>query len=241
MEDIIYSLHWIYFLIMAIGALYFYVLSRNPQGVPIYEYLIAIFIPCWSGLAYLSIALGQGFLEVNDRMVYYARYLDWVVTTPLLLLALALTAMFYQKDKDKTLIGALIGADVIMILTGLIADFSSGYQKYLWYALGVIALLIILYIIWYPLRKIAHSSGKDLGKHYKRTALYLTLFWIAYPTVWLLGPSGLGFTQNSTDVLAFIVLPIFSKIGFSILDLWGLRKIGIQKVNNAKFSGQTIH
>ncbi|MBM7660334.1 bacteriorhodopsin [Bacillus mesophilus] len=237
MGDQIESLHWFYVIVMAAGALYFYLLSRNPQGVYRYEYVIAIFIPCWSGAAYLSIALGQGFLEVQDRFVYFARYLDWVVTTPLLLLALALTAMFLKEQKDKALIGSLIGADVFMILTGLIADFSTGFQKYIWYTLGVFALLIILYIIWYPLRKIADSSGLELSKHYKRTAAYLTLFWIAYPTVWLLGPSGLGLTQNITDVTAFIILPIFSKVGFSILDLWGLRKIGLRKVSNMNVSG----
>ncbi|TYS72561.1 lactococcin [Rossellomorea aquimaris] len=227
--SMIYTLHWVYFIIMAVGAVYFYVLSRNPQGVPRYEYVIAIFIPCWSGAAYLSIALGQGFLESNERVIYFARYLDWVVTTPLLLLALALTAMFYKKEKDKALIGSLIGADMFMILTGLIADFSTGAQKYIWYSLGVLALLIILYIIWYPLRNIAKSSDKQLGKHYTHTALYLTAFWFTYPTVWLLGPSGLGLTQDGVEVLAFIILPIFSKVGFSILDLGGLRKLGLQK------------
>ncbi|MCT2536507.1 bacteriorhodopsin [Aquibacillus koreensis] len=231
-----YTLHWIYFIIMAIGALYFYLLSRNPSGVPRYEYVIAIFIPCWSGTAYMSIALGQGFLEMNERTIYFARYLDWVVTTPLLLLALSLTAMFYKKQKDKAIIGSLIGADVFMILTGLIADFSEGAQKYIWYSLGVIALVIILYIIWYPLRQIATTSSEELGKHYTRTALYLTLFWIAYPTVWLLGPSGLGLTQSIVDLLAFIILPIFSKVGFSILDLAGLRRLGLTKVNDSNLT-----
>ncbi len=237
MDNLIYSLHWFYFIVMAVGALYFYSLSRNPRGVPRYEYLIAIFIPCWSGLAYLSIALGQGFLDTDSGIVYFARYLDWVVTTPLLLLALALTAMFYKKKKDKAIIGALIGADVIMILTGLIADFSSGLQTYIWYTLGVIALVVILYIIWYPLRKMAQSSSAELGRHYNRTALYLTAFWVAYPTVWILGPSGLGLTQSITEVLSFIILPIFSKVGFSILDLGGLRKIGLETGNGYDVSG----
>ncbi|APH06884.1 hypothetical protein A9C19_20630 [Bacillus weihaiensis] len=70
----------------------------------------------------------------------------------MLLIALAFTAMFFEK-KNKTLIISLVFADVFMILTGLIADFSSENIKYIWYLLGVVALFIILYIIWYPLRK----------------------------------------------------------------------------------------
>ncbi|MDQ3397288.1 MAG: bacteriorhodopsin [Deinococcota bacterium] len=40
----------------------------------------------------MAIALGYGKVEVATTTVYYARYLDRVVTTPLLLLALALRA-----------------------------------------------------------------------------------------------------------------------------------------------------
>ncbi|WP_246938816.1 bacteriorhodopsin [Bacillus pinisoli] len=228
----VYTLHWFYVVVMALGALYFYLLSKKPRGVPKYEYVIAIFIPCWSGAAYLSIALGQGFLEAGERVIFFARYIDWVVTTPLLLLALALTAMFEKEKKDKALIASLMGADVVMILTGLIADFSSGIQTYIWYFIGVGSLLIIFYITWYPLRKIAKSSSAELYKHYNRSAAYLTFFWIGYPTVWILGPSGLAILQDSIAILSFIILPIFSKVGFSILDLWGLRKTGLRKINS---------
>ncbi len=100
----------------------------------------------------------------------------------------------------------------------------------------MIALLIILYIIWFPLKKIATPLSEELGRHYSRTALYLTLFWIAYPTVWLIGPSGLGITQSIVDLLTFIILPVFSKVGFSILDLSGLRKLGLSKVKDSNLT-----
>ncbi|ERJ10913.1 bacteriorhodopsin [Haloplasma contractile] len=227
MESLILLFHWIYSFFIFAGALYFYIQSRNPKGVPMYEYFIAIAIPVWSGIAYLSIAFGQGFLELQDQTVYFARYLDWIVTTPLLLIALALTAMF-RSSKNLTLILTLVIADVIMILTGLIADFSDGINTYLWYFIGMVCLFVILYVIWYPLRRIAQQKSEALSKHYRNTALYLTLFWFCYPTVWLLGPSGLGITNEVFDVASFIILPIFSKVGFSILDLYGLRKIGVR-------------
>ncbi|MGP4070065.1 bacteriorhodopsin [Halobacillus sp. B29] len=219
------TLHFLYAFIMLAGAIYFFYLSREPKGVPLYEYFLAITIPLWSGAAYLSIAFGQGVLKQSERTIYFARYLDWVVTTPLLLLALAFTAMIYVEKKNKTMLLTLVALDIFMILTGLIADFSTGYVKYIWYSLGVLALLFILYIVWYPLRWIADSFGSRLSIHYKRSAAYLTFFWVLYPTVWLLGPSGAGLTQQAVDVLGFIILPIFSKVGFSILDLHGLRNL----------------
>ena len=218
-------LHVFYFFVMITAAIYFFIISRKPEGVPLYEYVIAIVITGWSGVAYLSIALGQGLLERPDKTIYFARYLDWVVSTPLLLLSLALTAMFYEKKINKTLIGALVAADVFMILTGLIADFSPDSLKYIWYLLGLVALVIILFIVWVPLKKLADSANNQLSDHYKRVAMYLTAFWVLYPTAWVLGASGIGITQGTIDTLAFIVLPIFSKVGFGLLDLHGLRRI----------------
>jgi len=224
MNSIDTSLHIFYFIVMISSAIYFYFLSRKPKGVPLYEYVIAIVITGWSGVAYLSIALGQGLLERPEKTIYFARYLDWVVSTPLLLLSLALTAMFYHRKINRTLIASLIIADVFMILTGLIADFSPDSLKYIWYSLGLIALAIILRIIWDPLKRMANESDQ-LAKHYKRMAIYLTSFWVLYPLAWFFGASGVGLTKGIIDTLAFIVLPIFSKVGFGILDLHGLRKI----------------
>ena len=224
MNSIETSLHIFYFIVMISSAIYFYLLSRKPKGVPLYEYVIAIVITGWSGVAYLSIALGQGLLERPEKTIYFARYLDWVVSTPLLLLSLALTAMVYQSKINRTLIASLIVADVFMILTGLIADFSPDSLKYIWYSLGLVALAIILRIIWGPLKRMANESDQ-LAQHYKRMAIYLTSFWVLYPLAWFFGASGVGITKGIIDTLAFIVLPIFSKVGFGILDLHGLRKI----------------
>jgi bacteriorhodopsin len=109
--------HWFYIVGMAIGALYFIALSRNPHGVPKYEYLIATFIPIWSGLAYLSMVLPQDDLEqgkiaIAGQITHYARYVDWIISTPLLLLALSLTAMHYLAKKDWILIASLMGTQV---------------------------------------------------------------------------------------------------------------------------------
>jgi bacteriorhodopsin len=213
-----------YVLVMAAGALLFVAWSRDPRGVPQYEYLIATFIPVWSGAAYLAMAFDQGKLAVDGQITYYARYLDWVVTTPLLLLALALTAMFGIK-KDKTLIAALIGADVFMILTGLIADLSPTPIRFVWYGLGVAAFLVILYLIWVPLKAQADSQGPELGRIFRRAAGLLTVLWVAYPLVWLLGPSGLGLLSQTLDTLLFTLVPIVSKVGWSIVDLSSLRAL----------------
>lgn len=229
------TLHWIYVGVMALGALLFFVWSQNPRGVPRYEYLIALFIPIWSATAYMAMAMGQGKIEVDGQITYVARYLDWVITTPLLLLALALTAM-HKQPRNYTTIAGIMAADAFMIVCGLLADLSEGTPRYIWYGLGVLAFLVVLYLVWVTLRQeAANNPDPRIAGIYNRLAAYLTVFWIGYPLVWLIGPSGLGIVSQSVDTVLFIVLPIFSKVGFSIFDLWQLRGLSDQ----TEYSPQT--
>lgn len=213
----------IYIACMALGALLFIAWSRQPRGVPASEYLIATAIPVWSGLAYLAFLLGQGTVEVAGQTTYYARYIDWAVTTPLLLTALALTAMFRQAKKNYTLIGALIFSDLVMIGSGLVADLSTGSARTVWFLCGVVAFLIVLGLIWGPVRALAAAGGADLKGVYDRSAGFLTVLWVAYPTIWALGPSGLGVLSQPVETALFVIVPVLSKVGFSIVDLSGLR------------------
>lgn len=217
---------WVYVAAMASGAILFFAWSRQPRGVPHYEYTIAMIIPIWSGLAYMAMALGQGIIEVGEREVYLPRYIDWVVTTPLLLWLLASTAMFYRK-LDKTLIGGLMFIDVVMIVSGLLADLTADEDiTWLWYTIGCVCLALIFWIAWGPLRRIARDQSADLGRTYTRVAAFLSVLWVGYPLVWALGPSGAGVIDRYTDVLLFVLLPILSKVGFSIVDLLHLRRLG---------------
>lgn len=216
---------WLYVACMAAGALLFATWSRDPRQVPQYEYVIAIFIPVWSGLAYTAMAFGQGIVEVDGRNVHVARYLDWLVSTPLLLVALASTGMFF-RPLDKATIATLIGLDVIMILSGLFADLTvrPGVQWF-WYINGCVCLALILYLLWGRVRREAYAHNAEIGGAYSRVATYFTALWLGYPLIWALGPSGVGLFGRETDVALFVILPIFSKVGFSIYDLYELRKL----------------
>lgn len=215
---------WTYVALMAIGAFIFARWAYDRKGVPRSEYLVAFIIPVWSGTAYMAMALGQGHVVKGEHLLYFARYLDWVVTTPLLLLALATTAMSFVK-KDKVIIAGLMLADVFMILCGLIADFSPRPIQYIWYSLGTAAFLAILYIIWWHLKPIAQAQTPELYRLFRVDAIYLTVLWVCYPTAWIIGPSGFGLVSQTTDTFLFALLPVFSKVGFSLIDLSGLRRL----------------
>ena len=193
--------------------------------MPQYEYAVAILIPVWSGLAYTAMALGQGIVLVDGREVYVARYLDWVVTTPMLLFLLCSTGMFF-RPLDKTTIATVIGLDVIMILSGLFADLTVREDvTWFWYITGCICLVLILSILWGRVRREAYAHNDEIGASYTRVLTYFTALWFGYPLIWALGRSGIGLLDGTTEVALFVILPIFSKVGFSIYDLYELRKL----------------
>lgn len=225
--------HWIYVIAMAIGTLYFISLGNNPRSVPKYEYLIATFIPIWSGLAYMAMALDQGKVEVAGQITHYARYIDWIVTTPLLLLSLSSTAMYFIA-KDWVFVASLMGTQVIVIGSGLIADLSTTNEtRFVWYTCGVVAFLVVLWGIWVPLRAKTRGQGVELSRLYDKLLIYFTVLWISYPIAWLIGPSGLRWVNQTIETFLFCLLPFFSKVGFSYLDLNGLRRLNRTKVSTA--------
>jgi bacteriorhodopsin len=245
-----YLWHWLYVAGMAIGAAYFAWIGRNTRGLPRLEYFVATFIPIWSGLAYLSMVLPGRVVEFgrivpfDDYVVYLGRYLDWIVTTPLLLLALGWTAMHYLKHKDWTLIVSAMLTQVIVIISGLLADLASVPEvRFFWYITGTIAFLVVLWLIWTPYRAITRKHGTpELQRFYDRLTTFFTATWICYPIIWILGPSGLGVFGSTVDTFLFCLVPFFSKVVFSYLDLNGLRSLGERgpRTNAEQFVSDTF-
>jgi bacteriorhodopsin len=243
--------HWLYIAGMAIGAIYFASLGRNPRGLPKLEYFVATFIPIWSGLAYLSMVLPhgdleQGKIEVAGQLTHFARYADWVVTTPLLLLSLSWTAMHYHSKKDWTLIFSLMATQVIVVVSGLIADLSVvPWVRYLWYINGVAAFLVVMWGIWGPLRAKTREQKeeRELSKFYDRLTTFFTATWVLYPIVWILGPSGFRAIDQTWETFLFCLVPFFSKVVFSYLDLNGLRSLGTRSAETGHegFVSGTFH
>ncbi|MCY6494010.1 bacteriorhodopsin [Leptolyngbya sp. GGD] len=233
--------HWLYIVGMSIGAIYFALLGRNPRGLPKLEYFVATFIPIWSGLMYLLMVLptsGDGLelgkIAIAGQTTHFARYADWIVTTPLLLLSLSWTAMHRHQSKDWTLTFSLMATQVIVIVSGLIADLSDvPWVRYLWYSIGCVAFLIVLWGIWGPLREKTRGDA-ELSSFYKGLTTFFTITWICYPLIWISGPSGLRLFDQNVDTFLFCLVPFFSKVVFSFLDLNGLRSLGHREEQSAE-------
>jgi bacteriorhodopsin len=173
-------------------------------------------------------ALGGGLLD-DGHPVHWARYADWAVSAPLLLIALGLTATHALPHRHPALMAALVGTNVVVILSGFFADLAAPWLRYPLFALGTLALLAVLALIHGPLRAVARRQPDGLYHTYREAALVLSLLWVGYPVIWLLGPSGIGRLGATTDTALFVLLSIASKVGWSMLDLGRLRALGARQ------------
>lgn len=108
-----------------------------------------------SFLSYLAMATGQGVAykhsivhrsheHVPDtrqeylRQIFWVRYINWIITTPLILINISLLGGLNGAN-----LLVAIAADLIMFIAGLTATFSHDERRWVWYAVSVIAFLTV--------------------------------------------------------------------------------------------------
>lgn len=232
---------------MALGALLILVLGRG-LGKHSHHAVASFFVCAIAACFYLLMAQGQGDLivtakdvsltpdglavEVESRLVYFARYIDWVVTTPLLLIGLlgvglaAVKSAGEEARQRSGLVAGVIGADVLMIVTGLFGALSlDSTHKYIWFVVSCVFFLAVLIVIWGPVRASAKAQGGDVGALYDKLLFILTGLWFIYPVLWLLGTEGTETISLNSEVAVFAVIDLLAKVGFGVVLVTGVKKL----------------
>ena len=80
------------FVILSISTIVFLVKANNCGEQRKYYYLVT-YILGYAAMAYFAMLSGQGWTTVTGcRQFFFARYADWSITTPLLIILLGLVA-----------------------------------------------------------------------------------------------------------------------------------------------------
>jgi len=166
------------------------------------------------------------------RSIWYARYIDWFVTTPLLLLELLLST-----GMPLSSIVAVIFFDILMIVTGLIGALVPSVYKWGFYCGSCICMLVVFYSLMVPARANAKALGEAAYKSYWTSALVLAGLWLLYPVAWGLADGGNVISPDS-EMVFYGVLDFFAKPCFIIFHLWGLRRVPYEQfqLQSGKYS-----
>ena len=212
---------------MAIGSIIITLIGSTMRKEDSHHVYLALAITLTAATAYYAMVNNIGDIVVNGHTIQVARYADWVITTPLLLISLISVALPSRKSKDKlSLIAVVVGLDVYMIVTGLIATLADNSTKYAWYIFSTIALIGIVYVLYsVVLTESRRLASKGVSNLYLNLSLYLSLLWIAYPVVWYLSPVGQGSIDFVGENMTYAILDLLAKVGFGIFLLVGIKRL----------------
>ena len=155
----------------------------------------------WSGVGVTLKTVGS-----TPRVIFYTKYLDWAVSTPLLL-----TTLGSIGGADKPTIVAMVGNDVLMVTCGLIGTLLIAPYKYIWWFLGMVFFAIVLLLVL----RVVQRGGNE-GR-LRTLGIILAVSWGVYPVLWLLGSEGTGALGLSQEVALTVLTDLASKVLFSLL------------------------
>lgn len=155
----------------------------------------------------------------GTREIFYVRYIDWFVTTPLLLTDLLLTAGVPWPTILITIL-----ADEIMIVTGLVGALTSTSYKWGYWVFGMFAFFFVVYELVIDGRRHANALGGSIKSTFLQCGVLTIFLWFLYPIAWGLSEGG-NVIHPDSEAIFYGILDIFAKPGFGILLLLGHNKI----------------
>jgi bacteriorhodopsin len=234
---------WVVFFVMVLASAFFAFLSWNvPVSKRLYHVITTI-ITITAAVSYFAMASGHATsyhcVSSTDhhkhvpnthhdvcRQIYWARYVDWSITTPLLLLDLCLLA---GVDGAHTLMA--IVADLIMVLGGLFAAYGGEHtiQKWGWYAIACLAYIFVIWHVGLHGSRLAAAKGDSVKKLFLALATFTLVLWTIYPIVWGIA-DGARKASVDSEIVAYAVLDILAKPVFGFWLLIAHRRIAATNV-----------
>ena len=171
-----------------------------------------------------NLVKGDGFNEGY-------RYVDWLLTVPLLLFETVAVLALPRKTRSS-LLWKLIPASILMIVLGYPGEImgadSFASMKTVWGVLSTIPFLYILYVLFVEMTKASSSQPNQVGKELRGLRWLLLATWGVYPISYLLPQLGISGADSFVG----------RQIGYSIADvlakcLYGLLIFKIARIKSA--------
>jgi bacteriorhodopsin len=208
---------------MGAGALYFFLL-RNDVAEQYRSTLVVAGLVC--GIACFH------YLKMTD--VYYKsggqfptalRYIDWLFTTPLLLVKFPL--LLRLGNQGAKFFWQLVILDVAMIVTAFIAE-TSPVDSLTWWTFFLVSCafeLMIVGVLYLQLGKAIDEAPAPLARALVTMRLFVLLGWAIYPIGFLMARAGAGEYRE----IIYNVADVINKVGFGLVAYQGIKALGDER------------
>lgn len=179
-------------------------LTLDDQGAGKFGYLLIV--PGFAAISYVAMALGVGDVPVDSTAIPAPRYVDWLVTTPVLIGYAA-----YVAGASRQTIAGVAVIDALMIVIGwggVVTDGPARIAAFVFSSLCYVGLLVALYT---TLKSSAREQSNERRRLYAVLQNHVGLLWIAYPVMWAAGPLGLGYVTAAELTLLITFSDVAAK------------------------------
>ncbi|RYE25547.1 MAG: hypothetical protein EOP42_21340 [Sphingobacteriaceae bacterium] len=159
----------------------------------------------------------EELLQKSYNAIGQLRYIDWAITTPLLLLKMV-TMLKIKPHQEKLNIFWLLFADLFMVITGYIGEQQltpDGHidvtSKLIWGAISTVGYLVVPYILWIFWKRYKDIVQPEERTAYKWLALSTVTTWGIYPLGYILTTVD-GFNLNYIHI-SFSIFDVINKVG----------------------------
>lgn len=231
---------WLDTIGMALGAAAILFLGKRRTADEEAHTIFHGIVPIIAATSYLAMAAGQGIVPIATALLgdpaqgtdlvltrnfYFARYIDWAFTTPLLLLPLALLAV-HARPRNFGLVAGLLLADLLMVLTALFFGLSIvSWIKWTWFLVSCGAFAAVYWVMWVPLRQQVALERADVQANYRANASILSVLWLIYPIILFFGTDGLGLFNETLSVALIAIIDFVSKVVYGLYTIRGFGQI----------------
>ncbi|KIX06152.1 uncharacterized protein Z518_04126 [Rhinocladiella mackenziei CBS 650.93] len=223
--------------VMTVSALVFMILAFYKTRSQRLFYYITASMTMVAAISYFCMGsnLGWTAIEVewrrsdpevrgNMRQIFYVRYIDFFITTPLLLADLLLVCAL----PTATTLYVLLMSEV-MVIMGLVGALVHSSYKWGFFTFGVAAYFFVAYTIIFDGRAYARTLGADILQTYTILGVWTATLFIVYPVAWGVSEGGNVIPPDS-EAIMYGILDILTKPVFGGYLIWALRNVDIERL-----------
>jgi bacteriorhodopsin len=148
----------------------------------------------------------------------FFRYVDWVLTVPLMCLEFYL--ILKVAGAKKSLLWKMIIYSLVMLLTGYFGEVVYTDNAAFWGFISGLAYFAIVYEIWLgEAAKLAKAAGGEIQKAHKILSWFVLVGWSIYPLGYMMGTTGWynGLIPTGNIDVAYNIADAINKIGFGLV------------------------
>jgi bacteriorhodopsin len=161
----------------------------------------------------------RDYWVVNGTSPTEFRYIDWILTVPLMCVEFYLILKAFGATKG--LLWKMIFYSVWMLVTGYLGETVFRESSPMWGAISTLGYAGIFYEVWFGSAKQLSKNSNDpiLQKAFNTLAWFIFVGWAIYPIGYMAIPGGLlsGMLSVGSMDIIYNIGDAINKIGFGLV------------------------